>query len=248
MLHRLISQNRKDEDIAFCIKVSIASWLNYIVGAVSSLIVDPKLAHHAYFPSRQYAPGSIWVVSALSLVVLGGTLSLMARSRPSNRLWLGIAPLWFVSLPTFYILRPEVPHNAFFVQITLCSILTAVAAWVRYHPMDTAYLTESAVLTQAKLERAKEEIAFWRSAFVYTLGGFLAILFSWLNTVVDLNKLITTEAREQFLMNLASSYRVISIGVWIIFGVLAEIATKTREAIRHLEMIRSPEPDKSAKP
>ena len=122
-------------------------------------------------------------------------------------------------------------------NLGLASFLTSIAIWVRYQPIESAYLAAPNLLSQAKLERAKEEISFWRTGLLAALGGYLALLVSWFGSVVKMNKELTTDKSELFLLHAAGTIYVAVQSAWYLFGVLAEIAGKSRQAIKILEKV-----------
>lgn len=234
-----ITKLRSAPDVGFCLKVSIAQAVSCLFGAFIPLIIDPKLLGHVRFGARHYPSFAYWLVPSLSVVILVVTFCLLAQLPKDRRIWWAVPPTWLFSLPMFWILRPEFPHDSLLNNIGLASILTTVAVWVRYHPTDSAYLDNPDLLPQAKLERVKEEISFWRAGFFSALGGYLALLVSWFNSMVKFNEGITPNHGEQFLLNYGGGVLIVLLSVWFLFGVIVEIAAKTRHAIQLLEKIPS---------
>jgi hypothetical protein len=228
------------EDFGFCIKVSVAQSLIFFVGAFCPLILDPRLLHHARFPARHYPHYAFWVAPVLSLLIFVTTYCLLASLDRKQRIWWATAPSWILSLPMFWILRQELPHLALLNNLVLGSILTVIAIWVRYHPIETSFLTNSNLLEAAKLERTKEEISFWRTGLLAVLAGYLTLLVSWFNSIVKMNESITPDPGEQFLLNYYGNVFISIMSLWFLFGVVGEIANKTSEALKIMERIPKP--------
>jgi len=236
-MNRLIARFRND-DVGFCLKVSVASAVTYLSGAFGALILDPKIAHHVRYGARHYPDWAYCEVPIFSLLIVVTTYLLMAGLARKSRLWLATLPTWLASIPTFWILRPELPHMNLLTNIGLASFLTMTAITIHDHKINTGYLNDPKMLQEAKLERAKQEISFWNTILLAFLGGYLALLVSWWNGVHEINKDITANQGEQFLLNNNGLFLMIVHSAWFLIGVVTEIAKKNRDSLKFLEGIQ----------
>jgi hypothetical protein len=231
--------NQKENDRGFYLMVSIASAVLYLTGGMSALIVDPKLHGHVRFGARHYPAWAYWDLPIFGVLVLTTTYILLSQVNKKWRIFAAILPTWIFAIPTFWILRQELPHMGFLNSISLGSILTVITVWIHYHSFREAYLADPKVLTAAKLERVKQEFTFWRAVLLGALGGYLALLVSWWAGVRQMDSDITPDRGEQFLLNINGMVFVIVQSSWYICGVLREVANKTFESLRLLEKIPS---------
>ena len=225
-----------EKDRGFCLKVAVASSITYLAGILAPLIIDPRI-HHVRFGVRHYPSWAYWVLPMFSGLIFVATYGLLVRVRPSRRHWCATLPAWLFAIPTFVILQPEFPHLSVLHSVGLAAILTVIATWIRYRPMESAYLTNPHLVLEAKLERTKEEISFWRTGLIAGLAGYLALLVPWFGAVLQSTKEITPDQGEQFLGIINSGTFILLHSAWYFFGCLAEVAGKNRQAVKLLEQI-----------
>jgi hypothetical protein len=174
------------------------------------------------------------------MLIFSSTLVALSKTRESRRIYVATIPVWVFAFPTFWILKPEIPHMAVLGEIGIASIVTTVAVWIHYCPLESGYLNDNAVLSDAKIERVKEEVAFWRTGGLAALAGFLALLVSWYSRTAQLNQQMSTDPHEQFLLNISGLVFIQVQSAWYMFGPVAEFAAKTRQTLRLLEQIPTP--------
>ena len=245
MTAKIADALRGVHDGGFCLRVSVAQSLACLVGAGVPLLVDPELSGHVRYGARHYPAWVFWAVPTLSALVLVVTFWLLAKSPQRRRIWVATPPSLLLSLPMFWGLRPEFPHEGLFGMLAVVTILTTIAVWVRYQPMRVAYLLDPRVLPQAKLARAREEVSFWRTGSLAAIGGYLALLVSWYNTVMVTNGSVTPVQGEQFVLGQAALVSIALQSAWFLFGVVVEMANKAREALQLLEVVPASQVDRS---
>jgi hypothetical protein len=227
-------------DSHFRLRVAIASSLTFLTGAFTALLVDPQLGHHVGFGARVYPAWAYWLVPIFGVLIFISTLMALAKTSEPQRVYVATIPVWVFALPTFWILKPEMPHMALLGEIGIASLVTTAAVWIHYCRLESAYLSDDAIMSEAKIERVKEEIAFWRNGGLAALGGFLALLVSWYSRTAQLNQQMSTDRHEQFVLNNAGLVFILVQSAWYIFGPVAEFAAKTRQALRLLENVPAP--------
>lgn len=224
-------------DIGFCVKMSVANTLGYLMATIPPLVVDPKLLHHARYGARSYAVG--WLVVPIGLVVGLLTFLVMSRIQKRNRPFWTSGPLLVACILSLPLFLPEFPHANVLGTTAICFALSTLTTWIHYHALDSEYATDEKIDRAARLERAKEEIVFWRSGLTAFLGVFLVVMLSWSGLMIDLARRIDTDPSEQMLLYNVVGFNVTFAALFIVFGPLAEAADKCREAQRVLLKIES---------
>jgi hypothetical protein len=224
-------------DLSFRLRVAAASSFTYLTGAMTALLVDPHLGQHVAFGARVYPAWAYWVFPIFAVLIFVSTFVTLAKTSKSYRIYVVTIPVWVFAIPTFWVLKPEIPHMAVLSEIGIAAIVTTVAVWIHYCHLESGYLRDDAILPDAKIERVKEEIAFWRNGGLAALGGFLALLVSWYSRTAQLNQQMSTNPREQVLLNISGLVFILVQSSWYVFGPVAEFAVKTRQALRLLEEV-----------
>src|SRR6266550_3823308 len=149
-------------DSKFISKISTANTLGYWLVTIPPIIIDPKLIHHIRYGARSYSIG--WWVLPIGMVVGLVTWFVLRRTPNRYRLFCNSIPLLIASVLTQIAFRPEFPH-AYITGVTAMIIMLSMATtWIHYKFIDSTYVTDSKIDGSARLERAKEEIAFWRTS------------------------------------------------------------------------------------
>ncbi|MGO9246537.1 MAG: hypothetical protein ACLPT4_00665 [Verrucomicrobiia bacterium] len=225
------------DNAGFVIRVSVANTLAYLIATIVPMVVDPKLLHHVRYGARTYAIG--WWVAPMGIVVLLTTIFVMNRSSKRSLVFWNSFPLLVAGTVTLPFFRPEFPHVYVFGMIIGCCALSMVATWIRYWPIEGDYASNRKIDRTARLERAKEEIGFWRGGMFAVLAVFLAAWIGWYKVSADYNLRIDPDLSEQSLIGVASMLNITFMGLWMLFGPLAEAAKKTQEALGLLLKIES---------
>lgn len=228
------------KDTGFKLRVASANGMAVLLGGILPLVIDPKLVHHVRFGPRTY-PNWAWVgmaasaltVSILTYVVLSRLKGKAARVACVN------LPLIVLSIPVLIVLRPEFPHLAYFGLVVLAALLTLITTWIHTCCTNDEFLYKQELPMAAKLERAKEEVGLWRLILVSALGSYLALLVSWFNLLRDINKGVTSDIGEQFLLNTNAMILISFQSCWFICGVLLEIHKQIRRGLWLLEHIEA---------
>ena len=227
----------QNDESKFRWKVAVFSGITFLLAGITPLIIDPKLVHHVRYGARNYPESCFYGLAIFSFLVFIFTFLLFSKVNYKKRVWLATTPIWAFSLPMFWMLRPELPHMGFLNPLLISSFLFTITVGVRYQQIKVNNLDSPDILPQAKIERVKEEIAFWRTGFLALLGGYLALVITWFNSIRLYNIDVTPDEGEEFLLNTNGIILVCIQSAWFFFCVLPELINKTREALKLLEKI-----------
>ena len=223
-----------NEDHIFRLKVGVANGFSFAIGGISPLILDPKI-HNVRYGLREYPAWAWFAMPALAVCWGLSTYFLLGLKR--LRLTLTSVCLVLFCIPPSIILLPEIPHLGFVSEIWVTFFFTFFAIWVHFQPISKKFLTDSNLLPEAKLERAKAEINLWRTIYITVLGGYLALLVGWFNSFRAFNENVTSIPEERFLLNISGTIWVICSSIWFVVGVLGETYRQIRRSMDLLEKI-----------
>lgn len=215
-------------DFGFTIKISIANTLGYWMCTIPPMIIDPRLAHTPNQAVRHYPYA--WLIFPIGLALGVVTCFVMTRTQRCRRvLWDGLvfSLASILSLPLFL---PAFPHSYVWPVSVLLLLLSVLTVWIHNELIEVEYASDKKIARDARLERVKEEILFWKEGMFAIIAAYLALLVSWFNILHELNLQVTSDRGEQLLLNSVSVILVSTISVWVVFGPLAEGAKKRREA------------------
>ncbi len=215
-------------DSKFISKISIANTLGYWLATIPPIIIDPKLTHHFRYGARTYAIG--WWVLPIGLAVGMVTWLVLKRTQHAKRVFWNSIPLLVASGLTVIALRPEFPHAHVSGMTAMVILLSVATTWIHCWPVETDYARDMKIDRSARLERAKEEILFWRTSVLAMLAVFLAVLISWYGLLLEINERTDSVPSEQFLLNNLAQFFIAFSATWFICGPLVGGVNKCREA------------------
>jgi hypothetical protein len=234
-------QNRFDAGTrnsrTFALKVAIANSAAFLIGGLIPVFLDPKIVNHFRYGARIYPSWTGFSIALWALAVLFLTYVVLVESAPRIRTFIVDAPLLALSVPALFVLRPEFPHFAFFGEVALMALLTLIATWIHHYPVDEDFILDPAIDTTAKIEAIKEESGTWKTILTTAIVGYLTIVVVWFTTIQSINKDVTPERSEQFLLNGNAIILITFQSAWFVCGVLSEISRKRRQVVDLLKRI-----------
>jgi magnesium-transporting ATPase (P-type) len=225
-------------DGGFCIMIALANTAGYLMATVPPILIDPKLTHHVRYGARHYPIG--WWVLLIGLLVGVSTMLTMVRIERRFRAFWNSAPLLLATILTLPFFRPEFPHGNVFGAAAFCFVLSTLAVWIRYQPLESQYASDTRIDRTARLERVKEEIQFWRGGMMTVLGTAIVATISLCVMNFEGIKRFDTDASEQVLACNYAGFATAVAFLWLLFGPKAEAAKKCNEARGLLLRIESP--------
>jgi hypothetical protein len=232
----------KGYETSFIIKIAMSNSVAYLWATVPQVYVDPQLAHHVKFPSRQY-PNAFWYITPLCIITFLFTLMVMRKRRSTL---LGVLPFIIAVVTSIPIFTPEVPHGHLFTVGFIWTGLATFTLWIRNRVQSNSVIENimSPNLSDktARIEYLKEEVQFWRVIILGSAGGYIALLISWASFMANLNKsIVGGNEAEAFILHIMTAFGLGLCSIGIIIGPLAEASEKHRHALNLFLKIKEKE-------
>lgn len=215
-------------------KIAIFNGVGFLASTLGITIVDALLTTRDEYRDRHYPLG--YGVSVASLVVMAIMYAGMRRaSRLSPSALLAACTPLIIACPLMYFFfQPEFPHPLIGGWAFIYSMINIVLLWIQFTEVPRDYVQQADIPLQAKIERAKEEIGFWRSISIALASAYIGIIVSCLT--IQLNsaeKIVKSSHDLQRILGLNTVLIYVLTAYLVIVG-FYEIVRKTREAMNVL--------------
>jgi hypothetical protein len=185
----------------FAVKISLFNALGYGIATGTATYVDPLLKSNLGHGAVTY-PMGFWILLPMPLVFAGSFLAETRCSKIIPRVVLPglmIAVPGLLSLLNFYKMGFHIHVIQWTLMYTVGSILTS---WIRHSPDVESRIDDSSISDKARIEWIKEYVMFWRTLTFAIVGGYIAILFYWLNYIAeDAKRFIVNDAERNLLIS-----------------------------------------------
>ncbi len=225
-------------DRFLCIRIAAFSLLGYCTAIAGPILLDPKLPTHIGYPARSSPPHAwIWLLFTplalflpyISLRIFTSNEALFASS---------IAPLLILAAVASYSFPPERPH----MGVLLCglgfALIILITVAFRIKANDFAFIADTTVPFESRLEHVKATAAFWQMIAVYSGAGYLAFAIAWIYAMWFTTEKMVTSAADKFTLGQAQVALAVVVTICVVLGPLLEAFLNAFGAIAQLSNVK----------
>ena len=224
-------------DRFFSLRIALFSGIGYCSAIAGPLWIDGKLISHVRYGARHYPHGWVWWLFTPLAVVLPYFGLRYCTSQASLYL-AAAAPLLLMTATASISFPPERPHLGLVSIAVGFLIVTIAAVGSKLAGNDVAYLVDTTLARDLRLERLKANIAFWQMIAVYASAGYLAFFVAWLYATWFITERMVTAPEDRFVLGQSEVAIGILVTICVIFGPLFEAFANTFRAIRAVTDIK----------
>ena len=209
-----------DSDKHFAFRVAAVVTFGYVLAVVGATFVDAQITSHVLYGPRSYRYG--YGISLLAIPLFTSTTMLLLKARTRGwRCAASVLPL-LLTLGSEWVFAPEIPHQGMTGSALMYGIAAFLATWLRNTNPDMAYITDTQLPLQVRLEGLKSAITLWQGLAIATYTVLLAGVVPWSIAVSNTNTRVDTSARDLFLVDRVAMFHAIAISLTILIGPIRE--------------------------
>ncbi|HVS82681.1 MAG TPA: hypothetical protein VHE60_13200 [Pyrinomonadaceae bacterium] len=225
-------------DRFLCIRVAAFSLIGYCTAIAGPMLLDPKLPTHIGYGPRSYPPhGWIWWLFT-PLAFLLPYISLRIFTSNEALLVSSIAPLLILAAAASFSFPPERPH----MGVLLCglgfAVIILITVAIRIKASDFAYIADTTVPFESRLEHVKATAAFWQMISVYAGAAYLAFGVSWIYAMWFTTEKMVSSAEDKFTLGQAQVALAVAVTICVVVGPLLEAFLNAFGAIAQLSNVK----------
>ena len=225
--------------------ISLSNMAAFVVTISGTVFVDARI-NHPLFQHRDY-PLGYWGTCFSPCIFALYFVLLKKLERPVLLAWLpplctqvfamGVAVLFY---------GPERPHMAIVFWTFLYSLASALAVTFNLLPIPCDYLTDTSIDVRARIERAKDNVASWRSWHHGFMIGYMALAVSWTCGIWATSEKWLASKQDVFLVGQENHIMIMIFTVYVMVGLFRVLHLRADEASRLLSKIPSASLDRTA--
>lgn len=226
-----------ERERSFAIKIAVFNSVGFSLATGVPTFVDSRLHSYVLGGPREYFLG-YWVLLLFPIVLAGTYYGLMMASSLSWRCLLSWLPLALTATAVLWNFRPQMPHMNVASWTFLYSVTSLITTWLHNIPEKPDYINKSSIPFQARIERLKESVVFWRSLSISGSLGYIALSASWIAFFWGSGGTFLTDPSEKFLNKIAMALQFGVYSIYVISGPLKEAFSRTIATADHLLELR----------
>ncbi|MCX5786867.1 MAG: hypothetical protein NTX59_14385 [Elusimicrobia bacterium] len=215
------------------VELKIASFVSFGMGltAWTTTYMDARIKHIAY-GTRKY-PLGYWILIIAPIIFAAMYCGSVWGKSWRRKIVVAETGLIVVSGISLFNFLPEFPHGNMQAGLVFYFIASAITYWIHYAPINSDYVSDTNILDNAKIERAKESINSWRNIVTTLAAGYMVLIIGWCHLILlDLPPTMVSVSSpgEMRLVIMWPLIQLTFFSFFIIFGLLYEGIKKTEKA------------------
>jgi hypothetical protein len=223
-------------------KISMGGGVAFLWATLPPLFIDRLITHHTRYPYPREYPGAFYFIVPLVILVVLGTYLWMRRR---ETVWAGLVPFAVAVTAATPIFRPEFPHGQILHAGGLWFILAGLTLWIRMFEHGAKPVSKSnlrKVDKTAYIEYLKEQVQYWRNLQLVIVGGYIALVISWANFVIQYSKdMVGGNQSEAFVLNTLAISGIALCSFGVLVYPVSEASKRHRKALHSFLSIRDTE-------
>jgi hypothetical protein len=220
------------------IRVALISLVGYFTVVAGPVLLDPRLPTHIGYPKRGYPPhGWIWWLFT-PLALLLPFLGLQFFKSKEALLISSTAPLLLLAMAASLSFPPERPHFGTLLCGFGFALIILITVAFRINANDFAYIANTSVPFESRLEHIKATAAFWQTISVYAGAAYLAFAVSWIYAMWFTTEKIVSSPEDKFTFGQACVALAVLVTVCVVFGPLFEAFRNAFAAIAQISNVQ----------
>ena len=214
-----------NNDKGFALRIALFNSVGFIFATAGTTYVDARLTSHVVYSTRNY-PLGYWICFLAPVIFFLTYLSLRKSMNNHWNIFLPVVILLTSGLIALPVFLPEFPHLGVTSPICWLALLSLAVTWIRHEPIGGAFLQDSQIPCELKVERLKESITLWRTLATGFAIGYMALVIPAFSFFLSNNKQIVTKPDENSLLMVEEEIGFILFTVYVFLGIIYEAVAK----------------------